>query len=86
MIELTLTERGAEAARALPSLIANALNAQLDGFSADDVTLTGLLQRFIANEPVRPVARNPTKKRTAEVRGGPMSRLSTRLFICLGRR
>ena len=36
MIELTLTERGAEAARALPSLIANALNAQLDGFSADE--------------------------------------------------
>lgn len=52
MIELTLTERGADAARALPSLIANALNAQLDGFSADElVTLTGLLQRFIANGP-----------------------------------
>ena len=52
MIELTLTERGAEAARALPSLIANALNAQLEGFSADElVTLTGLLQRFIANGP-----------------------------------
>jgi len=52
MIELTLTERGAEAARALPSLVANALNAQLDGFSADElVTLTGLLQRFIANGP-----------------------------------
>ncbi|OXI91674.1 MarR family transcriptional regulator [Burkholderia sp. AU33423] len=52
MIELTLTERGAEAARALPSLIATALNAQLDGFSADELaTLTGLLQRFIANGP-----------------------------------
>ncbi|WP_306715452.1 MarR family winged helix-turn-helix transcriptional regulator [Burkholderia dolosa] len=52
MIELTLTERGADAARALPSLIATALNAQLAGFSADELaTLTGLLKRFIANGP-----------------------------------
>ena len=52
MIELTLTERGADAARALPSLIATALNAQLAGFSADELAmLTGLLQRFIANGP-----------------------------------
>ncbi|WP_459741129.1 MarR family winged helix-turn-helix transcriptional regulator, partial [Pseudomonas aeruginosa] len=52
MIELTLTERGLEAARALPSLVATALNAQLEGFSADELaTLTGLLQRFIANGP-----------------------------------
>ncbi|AOI68968.1 MarR family transcriptional regulator [Burkholderia ubonensis] len=52
VIELTLTERGADAARALPSLIATALNAQLAGFSADELaTLTGLLQRFIANSP-----------------------------------
>ncbi|AOK03415.1 MarR family transcriptional regulator [Burkholderia sp. AU19243] len=52
VIELTLTERGADAARALPSLIATALNAQLAGFSADELTtLTALLQRFIANGP-----------------------------------
>ncbi|HEF5785303.1 MarR family transcriptional regulator [Burkholderia multivorans] len=52
MIELALTERGADAARALPSLIATALNAQLAGFSADELaTLTGLLQRFIKNGP-----------------------------------
>ncbi|MDN7916049.1 MarR family winged helix-turn-helix transcriptional regulator [Burkholderia cepacia] len=60
MIELTLTERGAEAARALPSLIATALNAQLDGFSADELaTLTGLLQRFIANGPGTPGCPKP---------------------------
>ncbi|CAN0617320.1 Transcriptional regulator, MarR family [Burkholderia multivorans] len=52
VIELTLTGRGAEAASALPPLIANALNAQLAGFSADELALlTGLLQRFIANGP-----------------------------------
>ncbi|MBU9563271.1 MarR family transcriptional regulator [Burkholderia multivorans] len=52
MIELALTERGADAARALPSLIATALNAQLAGFSADELaTLTALLQRFIENGP-----------------------------------
>ncbi|CAN0617508.1 Transcriptional regulator, MarR family [Burkholderia multivorans] len=52
VIELTLTGRGAEAAHALPPLIANALNAQLAGFSADELALlTGLLQRFIANGP-----------------------------------
>jgi DNA-binding MarR family transcriptional regulator len=50
VIELTLTERGVDAARALPALIANVLNAQLAGFSADElVLLTGLLKRFIAN-------------------------------------
>ena len=48
MIELTLTERGADAARALPSLIATALNAQLAGFSADELAmLTGLRIRRI---------------------------------------
>ncbi len=52
VIELTLTGRGAEAARVLPPLIANALNTQLAGFSADELALlTGLLQRFIANGP-----------------------------------
>ncbi|RQS63461.1 MarR family transcriptional regulator [Burkholderia sp. Bp8963] len=52
VIELSLTERGADAARALPSVIATALNAQLTGFSADELAmLTGLLQRFIANGP-----------------------------------
>lgn len=55
VIELTLTGRGAQAARALPALIANALNAQLAGFSADELlVLTGLLQRFIANGPGSP--------------------------------
>ncbi|KVN23458.1 MarR family transcriptional regulator [Burkholderia pyrrocinia] len=52
VIELSLTAHGAEAARALPSAIATALNAQLAGFSADELALlTGLLQRFIANGP-----------------------------------
>ncbi|MGU7784030.1 MarR family winged helix-turn-helix transcriptional regulator [Burkholderia sp. PU8-34] len=52
VIELSLTERGAEAARALPSVIATALNTQLEGFSADELAmLTSLLQRFIANGP-----------------------------------
>lgn len=52
VIELSLTAHGAEAARALPSVIATALNAQLAGFSADELALlTGLLQRFIANGP-----------------------------------
>lgn len=52
VIELSLTARGAEAARALPGVIAGELNAQLAGFSADELgTLTALLQRFIANGP-----------------------------------
>jgi DNA-binding MarR family transcriptional regulator len=56
VIELSLTARGAEAARALPGVIAGELNAQLAGFSADELaTLTALLQRFIANGP--PVGR-----------------------------
>jgi len=47
------------AVRALPALIANALNAQLAGFSADELlVLTGLLQRFIANGPGSPGCRN----------------------------
>ncbi|WDD95812.1 MarR family transcriptional regulator [Burkholderia sp. FERM BP-3421] len=52
VIELSLTARGADAARALPGVIAGELNAQLTGFSADELsTLTALLQRFIANGP-----------------------------------
>ncbi|KVD81787.1 MarR family transcriptional regulator [Burkholderia sp. ABCPW 14] len=52
VIELALTERGAHAAQALPGLIAAELNAQLEGFSPDDLALlTNLLQRFIANAP-----------------------------------
>ncbi len=40
------------AARALPALIATELNAQLEGFSADELALlTDLLRRFIANAP-----------------------------------
>ncbi|WP_179403404.1 MarR family winged helix-turn-helix transcriptional regulator [Burkholderia guangdongensis] len=61
VIELTLTERGADAAHALPALIANALNAQLAGFSADElVLLTGMLQRFIANGPDTPACPSGT--------------------------
>ncbi|AOK48574.1 MarR family transcriptional regulator [Burkholderia sp. MSMB617WGS] len=52
VIELALTERGAHAAKALPGLIATELNAQLEGFSADELALlTDLLRRFIANSP-----------------------------------
>ncbi|GAB7534421.1 MarR family winged helix-turn-helix transcriptional regulator [Burkholderia sp. 3C] len=52
VIELALTERGAQAAQALPGLVAGELNAQLTGFSADELhTMTSLLQRFIANTP-----------------------------------
>lgn len=52
VIELALTARGEAAAAELPRLIATALNAQLEGFSADELAvLTGLLQRFIANGP-----------------------------------
>lgn len=53
VIELALTERGGLAAQALPGLIATELNAQLTGFSAEELALlTSLLQRFIANGPV----------------------------------
>ncbi|MDD1480901.1 MarR family transcriptional regulator [Burkholderia thailandensis] len=52
VIELALTERGAQAAQALPALIATELNAQLEGFSAGELALlTDLLRRFIANAP-----------------------------------
>ncbi|KVE26622.1 MarR family transcriptional regulator [Burkholderia singularis] len=53
VIELALTERGAQAAQALPGAIAATLNAQLEGFTADELKLlTALLQRVIANGSV----------------------------------
>lgn len=53
MIELGLTGPGRAAADALPGLMAGELNAQLAGFSADELqTMTALLQRFIANAPL----------------------------------
>jgi DNA-binding MarR family transcriptional regulator len=52
VIEIGLTGRGRDAADALPGLVAGEMNAQLAGFSADEVrTMTALLQRFIANTP-----------------------------------
>lgn len=53
VIELGLTGPGRAAADALPGLMAGELNAQLAGFSADELqTMTALLQRFIANAPL----------------------------------
>ena len=52
MVDLKLTPQGLEASKQLPSLGAAVLNAQLRGFSADDLaTLIDLLSRFIANGP-----------------------------------
>ncbi|WP_322043653.1 MarR family transcriptional regulator [Paraburkholderia sp. J67] len=51
VVELELTPLGRHAAQQLPDLIAAVMNEQLQGFSADEVTmLISLLQRFIAND------------------------------------
>jgi DNA-binding MarR family transcriptional regulator len=51
VVELALTPLGDAAAQQLPSVTSRVLSEQLRGFSAAEVaTLTGLLQRFIAND------------------------------------
>jgi len=50
VVELKLTERGAEAARVLPTLRDAAMSEQLKGFSPEEERiLASLLERFIAN-------------------------------------
>jgi DNA-binding MarR family transcriptional regulator len=53
VVELKLTERGADAATRLPVLGAAVLNEQLAGFSRAELdTLTSLLGRLIENSPL----------------------------------
>jgi DNA-binding MarR family transcriptional regulator len=53
IVELSLTERGREAAVQLPQIGAAVLNEQLQGFSRAELDLlTGMLVRIIANSPL----------------------------------
>jgi DNA-binding MarR family transcriptional regulator len=52
IVELKLTQRGADAAAQLPAIGAAVLNEQLKDFSRAELdTLTSLLARLIANVP-----------------------------------
>ncbi|WP_277186735.1 MarR family winged helix-turn-helix transcriptional regulator [Caballeronia sp. BR00000012568055] len=52
IVELSLTERGRDAAARLPQIGAAVLNEQLQGFTRAELdTLTGLLARIIGNTP-----------------------------------
>ncbi|BBU28838.1 MarR family transcriptional regulator [Burkholderia sp. THE68] len=53
MVELSLTERGRDAAARLPAIGAAVLNEQLEGFShAELALLIGMLTRIIGNSPM----------------------------------